>query len=456
MNLELLSREQLLAVAVAKRRNLPLPPLTLRANPNSGPRLSFRGAAAAIQDYRAPEWVIAGPSETGKTVGALSLLDGLARHYKKSQWAIIRKTRVSMDGTVLKRYRANFERGSVRAFGGQHPEWFDYPGGARIWVCGLDNPGKVLSGEFDGVYVNQAEELTLADWETLTTRTTGRAGNVDFGGMTFGDANPGPPSHWIKSRSTLKLFESRHEDNPTLFDEAGAITEQGKRTMRVLDALTGVRKERLRFGRWVQAEGTVYAFDAAVHLIDAFPIPADWRRIRVIDFGYTHPFVCQWWAIDPDGRMFLYREIYMTGRTVKVHSAQINQLSAGEHYEETISDHDAEDRATLEESGISTNPAIKEISPGIQEVEERLKVAGDGRPRLFVMRGALVELDESLAEARVPVSTEQEFDVYSWPKSVEGKPVKDVPVKLYDHGMDAMRYAAMYLKQGAGFGWGVA
>lgn len=422
----------------------------------SGPQLGFRGAAAAIQAERSPEWIISGPSETGKTVGALSLLDRLARRYKKSQWAIIRKTRTSMDGTVLKRYRSNFERAGVHAFGGQHAEWFDYPGGARIWVCGLDNPGKILSGEFDGIYVNQAEELTLADWETLTTRTTGRAGNVDFGGMTFGDANPGAPSHWIKHRATLKLFESRHEDNPTLFDNQGQITTQGVRTMRVLDALTGVRKDRLRHGRWVQAEGTVYQFNAAIHLVDRFDPPADWRRIRVIDFGYTHPFVCQWWAIDPDGRMFLYREIYMTGRTVKVHAAQINELSAGERFDDTISDHDAEDRATLDENGISTTPAIKEISPGIQAVEERLKVAGDGRPRLFIMRGALVEEDSTLAAARLPTCTEQEFDVYSWPKSTDGKPVKDVPVKLFDHGMDAMRYGVRFLDQGSGFGFGVA
>ena len=318
----------------------------------AAPSLTFRGAAQAIQTCRAQEWIISGPAETGKTIAALALIDSLARQYKNSQWAIVRKTRASMDGTVLARYRSTFETAGVTAFGGNKPEWFDYSNGARIWVGGLDKPGKVLSAEFDGIYVNQAEELMLPDWETLTTRTTGRAGHVDWGGMTFGDCNPGGPSHWIRNRATLKLFESRHEDNPMLYTATGYLTKQGRRSMAVLDALTGVRKERLRFGRWVQAEGAVYDFDAALHLVDPFPIPADWRRIRVIDFGWTHPFVCQWWAIDGDGRMYLYREIYMTGRTVRVHAAQINQLSAGETYESTITDHDAEDRATLDESGI--------------------------------------------------------------------------------------------------------
>jgi hypothetical protein len=71
-------------------------------------------------------------------------------------------------------------------------------------------------------------------------------------------------------------------------------------------------------------------WDRAVHLIDRFDIPADWRRIRSIDFGYTNPFVCQWWAIDPDGRMYRYREIYRTRRLVSDHAAEIRKLSAGE------------------------------------------------------------------------------------------------------------------------------
>src|SRR5690606_16389199 len=128
----------------------------------------------------------------------------------------------------------------------------------------------------------------------------------------------------------------------------GEITEQGRRTLAVLDALTGVRYQRLRKGKWVSAEGQIYeTFGPAIHLVNRFDIPQDWRRIRVIDFGMRHPFVCQWWAIDPDGRMYMYREIFMTNRTVRRHSEQIKSLSEGERIEATICDHDAEDRETL-------------------------------------------------------------------------------------------------------------
>ncbi len=417
------------------------------------PLLSFRGSGLAIQSLDAPEFIISGPSETGKTIAALARLHRLAQTYSRSQWAIVRKVRHDMDGTVLQTWRRIIIGSGVTVFGGERPDHYDYPNGSRVWVGGMDRPGSTLSGERDGVYVNQAEELTLHDWETITTRTTGRAGNASFG-QTFGDCNPGPPGHWIKHRPQIKLLESRHQDNPILFDDAGNITEQGQRTMTVLDALTGVRRERLRFGRWVQAEGAVYDFDEAVHLIDAMPEGwQDWRKVRAIDFGYTNPFVCQWWAIDGDGRMYLYRELYRTRRTVKVHAEQINALGVGEICEATIADHDAEDRATLSENGIGTSAANKPIGVGIQKVQERLKLAGDGKPRLFILRDALIERDEDLDRLRKPTDTRAEFGVYLWPKGADGKAVKEIPVDADNHGMDAMRYAVMYLDGGAQTNW---
>jgi PBSX family phage terminase large subunit len=407
-----------------------------------------RGGGAALWRCKDPEVMLSGPAETGKTYSCLQKLDALMWKYAGAQSAIVRKTYASMTGSVLQTYEKKVlgEGSPVTPYGGEKPQWYDYPNGSRVWVGGMDNPTKVLSSERDIIYVNQAEELTLDDWETLTTRATGRAGNIPYA-QVFGDCNPWTPQHWIRQRSDLTFLESRHEDNPTLFDENGALTEQGRRSLAVLDKLSGPRKQRLRYGKWVAAEGVVYEdFDRVVHLRERFAVPDAWRKIRTIDFGYTNPFVCQWWAVDGDGRMYLYRELYMSGRTVKVHAKQINELSAGERYEATIADHDAEDRATLEENGIKTIAAHKAISPGIQATQERLKVAGDGRPRLYVFADALIEADQALVEKRQPYTTEHEFDSYVWPQGQDGKPQKkEVPVDAYNHGMDAMRYAVAYV-----------
>jgi PBSX family phage terminase large subunit len=408
-----------------------------------------RGAARAVFTCKAPEVLLAGPAGTGKSRSALEKIHLLLLKYDGARALMCRKTLRSLTGTGLVTYREKIkpEIDGVTFFGGsaQEPPQFRYPNGARFLVGGLDNPTKTLSSEYDIVYVQEATELSENDWEFLTRSL--RWGVVPYQQM-LADCNADSPYHWLKQRvdrGATTMLDSRHEDNPLLWDGT-TWTPFGTAYIARLDALTGVRKERLRYGRWAAAEGLVYdGFDRAIHLIDRFEIPASWRRIRSIDFGYSNPFVCAFWAIDPDGRMYLYREIYRSQRIVSDHAIQINALSAGERIEASVADHDAEDRATLRASGITTVPAQKQISVGIQKVQERLRVAGDGKPRIFILRDSLVERDDLLVEAKKPYATEQEIGSYVWPKGIDGKAVKEVPVDLDNHGMDAMRYAVMHV-----------
>lgn len=416
--------------------------------------LPFRPQGGALELFRSrePEILLCGPAGTGKSRTALEKLHLMACKYAGMRGLMARKTLRSLVASTLVTYREKVlhKLDGVSFFGGssQEPAAFRYPNGSRLVVGGLDNPDKVMSTEYDAIYVSEATDLVENDLEALTTRL--RNGVMPYQQL-LGDCNPGAPTHWLKrrcDRGATRLLDSRHEDNPALWDaRAGAWTPAGVAYMARLDALSGVRFLRLRKGTWAAAEGLVYeAWDRAVHLVNSFPIPADWRRLRVFDFGYTNPLVCQWWAIDPDGRMYLYREIYRTQRTVSAHAAQIRQLSAGERYEVNIADHDAEDRATLAAEGIPTVAAYKAVSRGIQAVEQRLQVAGDNKPRLFIMRDALVDRDEALEGAKKPVCTEHEFDSYVWPKGQDGKALREEPVKRDDHGMDAMRYAVMHFE----------
>lgn len=406
------------------------------------------GAAEQVLYCKAPEVVLSGPAGTGKSRANLEKLHLCAEKYPGMRALILRKTRESLSESAL----VTFEDKVVPAGHAiltnvqrRFRQSYRYANGSEIIVCGLDKPGKVMSTEFDMAYIQEAIECFEDDWEKVTTRL--RNGVMPYQQL-LADTNPEGPKHWLKQRcerGQCVMLESRHEDNPTLWSmRSGDWTPAGRSYMSILDALTGARKPRLRYGRWVQAEGAVYdAWDRNVHLV-RMEIPAAWRRFRSVDFGYTNPFVCQWWAMDPDGRLYLYRELYRTKRLVKEHAAEIRTLSEGERIEVTVADHDAEDRATLDAEGIPTLPAYKLISPGIQAVQQRLQKAGDGKPRLFVLDNALVAQDEDLLTAKKPTSTEQEFDGYVWPKGQDGKAVKEVPVDDCNHGMDAMRYLVAY------------
>lgn len=385
--------------------------------------------------------IIAGPAETGKTFACLAKLHQTCLTHKNVQAAIIRKTYQSMPGSVLQTYQRILEGSGIQPYGGAKPQWYDYPNGSRVWVGGMDHPDKVLSSERDFIYVNQVEELDLSDWETLRTRATGRAGHVPRP-QVIGDCNPSTPTHWIKAMA-IPMLESRHEDNPTLFNqETGEITEQGKLTLSILDQLTGPRKARLRYGQWAGAEGMVYedSWDSKRNLIDRFDIPADWRRYIAIDFGFTNPFVAQWWAEDPDGRLYLYREIYRTQTLVEDHARQIKSFNNGDRIEAVICDHDAEGRETFtKHAGMTTVAAKKDVLEGIQLVASRFRLAADSRARLFILRDSLVERDLALAEKHKPTCTAEEIEGYVWKVSATpGR--KEEPLKENDHGCDAMRY----------------
>lgn len=426
----------------------------VQATPDSKLGYQGYGAVEAFWRDQGPEVILMGPYQTGKTLACLQKLNALLAKYPGARALMVRRTYASLVGSAVVTYERKVlpyppghPKCKVRKLGASKPEMYLYPNGSSITLGGLDNPDKFLSSEFDYIYINQAEELRLDDYEKLSGRATGRAGNVPYP-QVMSDCNPDVPTHWILARDRLHRFVSRHEDNPTLFDpDSGQITALGAQSLEALDALTGVRYKRGRLGLWVGVEGMVYEdWNRDIHLIDRFDVPRTWRKLRAIDFGFTNPFVCQWWALDEDDRMYLYRELYMSQRTVKTHAAQIAKLSEGERFIATVADHDAEDRATLRENGIATVAADKRISVGIEKTQERLRVQADGRARLYVMRDALIEEDPILKMKFRPLKTEDEFPAYAYPEAKDGKPSKEEPVDVDNHGMDAARYAVMYVE----------
>jgi hypothetical protein len=56
------------------------------------------------------------------------------------------------------------------------------------------------------------------------------------------------------------------------------------------------------------------------------------------------------------------------------------------------------------------------------------------------MRDALVQRDPLLVAQELPTCTEEEFPRYAWPVDREGKPRKETPIDLHNHGMDGVRY----------------
>lgn len=422
---------------------IPLPPGVKRDNQFYQPIGSH---LVAIQD-RHPEVLLAGPAGTGKTRLCLEKVNGCATKYAGFKGLIVRKTRDSITnsaGVIWEQRVVPPGRPEGRLHHGT--QRYRYRNGSFVAIGGLDKSSKVMSSEYDLIYVPEATELTESDWEHLTTRL--RAGVMPYAQL-LADCNPGPPTHWLKMRcerpsesdpstTVCRMHKSTHADNPILTPEY----------LSKLRNLTGVRLKRLYYGLWVAAEGQIYeewGSHRELYQVNRFVPPRSWRRIWVVDFGYTNPFVWQEWALDPDDRMYRTWEIYRTRTLVEDHARAILRHQEAHHLpdpEAIVCDHDAEDRATLERHlGMATIPARKNVSAGIQAVSARMRVRRDGRPRLFLMRDAHVpgSIDYSLVDDAKPMRTEDELDGYVWdPKR------PDQPLKENDHGVDAARYAVAY------------
>lgn len=409
---------------------------------------TFRGRNLEFLQLRAFEKILAGPAETGKTICAVYLLNQLCWEYPGLQAVILRKEQTTTYSTVLQTYENRIlpyppsdPRCPVRAYGGMRPEQYLYPNGSVIWVGGMDKAAKVLGGERHVIYINQAEQLELTDWETVVTRATGRGEPVyheTTGEMleTFvmGDCNPEHPTHWIRLRErtgVLKVINSRHIDNPTLYTDDGQLTAQGQRSMASLASLTGSRRNRLYMGLWAAPEGAIYdVFDEDRHTCQAFNPPRLWPRVVGIDpFGAHVAGV--WLAYDPENQILnVYKEYKRPfGETTPGHVKNMIQVNDGDPIFAWVGGGPSERQARLDwhNAGIPLlEPPISEVWSQIDRVYQLL-ASGN-----LVIHKSCTYLLDQIGSYRRKADKHGNFT-----DEIENKNVFDM--------LDALRYAVAWL-----------
>lgn len=133
-------------------------------------------------------------------------------------------------------------------------------------------------------------------------------------------SNPGGPSHNdVKARyidatnygehtaldpqnRSVRFIPARVTDNPYVDSEY----------KRRLDAIADPRRRAaMRDGSWDVVAGAMFAeWNRDRHVVEPFPLPAEWPRYMAVDYGYAAPWAVIWGAEDEDGRLWLYRELY--------------------------------------------------------------------------------------------------------------------------------------------------
>lgn len=221
-------------------------------------------------------------------------------------------------------------------------------------------------GNITWIWVEEATELTIEDFQILNTRLRGQLDNPNLYYQIICTFNPVSSTHWIKARFFDNPDENTLTHSSTLLENR-FIDEQFKKEMEAEKDRDYEHYRVYYLGDWGQL-GNVYFdnFKADVHVCKPFKIPDNWTRFRCMDWGSYHPYACYWCAVDYDGTIYVYRELYGYGGKANVGTKESSRTVA-----QKIAAAEASDR-NLIGYGILDNACWNKQDPGSPSISEEI------------------------------------------------------------------------------------
>lgn len=217
----------------------------------------------------------------------------------------------------------------------------EFSNSSRIVLGGFENEAdidKYVGIEYDFIAIEELNQLSQDKIDKLLGSM--RTSKTNWRPRLYTSFNPGGIGHqFVKDLFVVPFKEQReiktrfipaiYKDNPYLNVEY----------IEYLKELKGDLGKAWREGEWDLFEGQYFnEWNTEKHTCPPFPIPLGWRRFRAYDHGRAAPACCKWYALDQDGRVWVYRELYLTGMNIDYIASEINRLSQGEEYQYSIAD----------------------------------------------------------------------------------------------------------------------
>lgn len=195
---------------------------------------------------------------------------------------------------------------------------FLFPNGSRLKLGYCDNEKDVFQyqgQEYDVVGFEEATLFTEAQIQFVLT--CNRSVRTDFKPRAYYTMNPGGVSHAYFKRlfvdrqyqageapEDYRFIPARIYDNPVLMDN-------NPEYLRILQNLPEQLRKAHLDGDWDVFLGQVFSeFSREKHVVKPFAIPKAWTRFRSMDWGFAKPYAVLWHAVDFDGVIYVYRELY--------------------------------------------------------------------------------------------------------------------------------------------------
>lgn len=387
--------------------------------------------------------LLTGSAGGGKSRCAAEMLHSYLRVNPGATGLMLRKAREWAGKSIVPfMWHTVMKRGSQYTFH-KSDATFRYPNGSTLFWGGMkdDDQREALrsigqEGGLDIVWFEEANRFTEDDFNEIVGRMRGKAG--DYRQIVL-STNPDGPGHWINQRLIIgggaTVYYSGAPDNP----------HNPPEYIDHLNSMTGMLHQRLVLGRWVQAEGIVYDnFEPEFNVTAEADYNPAWPVIWGVDDGYArgegpgtasyHPRVILLCQETPIGGVNVFGAHIACG---ELSETSIDRaLGAGYPAPERvyIDSSAAELRGRIWQHGIQTISATHPVSEGIKNLR-RLVCDGNG-VRLLKIHPRCTELIRELQSYR--------YD----PASSAVQAGEPKPLKVDDHGVDALRYATFHLRYG--------
>jgi|TARA_R100000501_G_C2621356_1_gene114589 hypothetical protein len=187
-------------------------------------------------------------------------------------------------------------------------------GSGVVAMRNLDDPSKYASSEFAAIGIDELTKNTKDKFDHLRTRM--RWPGIKDTKFLSG-TNPGSIGHeWVKSMWMDKTFDV-NEKEAKLFKYVRATAYDNREHLddnyfMQLEGLPEEMRKAFLEGNWDLFEGQYFSeWRYDIHTIIPFELPKVWRRFGGYDHGRAKPACFKWYAVDWDGNVWVYRELYV-------------------------------------------------------------------------------------------------------------------------------------------------
>ncbi|MEV6580268.1 terminase family protein [Streptomyces sp. NPDC051582] len=246
---------------------------------------------------------------------------------------------------------------------------------------------------------------------------------------------------------TVRFIPSKLADNPHVNPEYA----------KDLMGLTGKLRSAFLDGDWDVFAGQMFPeIKRDRHVLDPIALPATWKRYNGVDWGFSAPWAVLWAAVDEDGRVWIYRELYERGVG---ESEQAQRILAAEAAGENVASRFADDAMW------ATRGDAKAIASVYADNGVHLTAAGKGagsrvtgwqRVRSYLVEAPACPHHRAQGWETCPrlhvfsAVTELYRELSDLPHATKGDP-EDADTTADDHASDALRYLLTNLGTGPEF-----